>query len=120
MNMLFWAFLKIFSTTLYTLWLPTNYVLEITEKTIQIITGVVLMKLRRILQGAWAQKPFCVPNPVFVGNRLETLLPSLSSKGQIQAVANPGREGIQRQGRRAKKIQYSLGAGSWFHCKRHT
>ena len=33
---------------------------------------------------SWAQKPFCVPPNLFVGNRLETPGPSLSSKGQIE------------------------------------
>ena len=37
--------------------------------------------------------------PFLVGNRLQPPWPSLSSKGQIQAFANQGREGMQRQGR---------------------
>ena len=52
---------------------------------------------------SWAQKPFCVPPNLFVGNRLETPGSSLSSKGQIQTVANQGSEGMQRQGGRVKK-----------------
>ena len=50
----------------------------------------------RSLWGSWAQKPFCVPCSLFVGNRLQTPWPSLSPKGQIQTVANQGREGIPK------------------------
>ena len=58
-----------------------------------------LMKPSRMLLGSWARKPFCVPRFLFVGNRLQPPWPSLSSKGQVQTVANQGREGIQVQGK---------------------
>ena len=43
---------------------------------------------------------FLFPRFLFVGNRLQPPLPSLSPKGQIRTVANQGREGMQRQGRK--------------------
>ena len=57
------------------------------------------MKLNRTLWGSRAQKPFCVPRFLFVGNKLQPPWPSLSSKGQVQTVVDQGREGMQKQGR---------------------
>ena len=57
------------------------------------------LKPSRTLWGSWAWKPFCVPHFLFVGNRLQPLGPSLSSQGEVQALANQGREGMQRRGR---------------------
>ena len=61
------------------------------------------MKLSRILWGSWTWKPFCVPHFLFEGNRLQPPWSSLSSKGQVQTVANQGREGRQRQGRSSQE-----------------
>ena len=49
--------------------------------------------------------PFCVPHFLFVGNRLQSPWPSRSSKGQIQTVANQGREGMQRQRRSSQETR---------------
>ena len=57
------------------------------------------VKLSRTLWGSWAWKPFRVPCSLFVENTFQPPRTSLSPKGQIQTVANQGREGMQRQGR---------------------
>ena len=48
-------------------------------------------------------------------NRLSPPRPSLSSKGQVQTVADQGREEMQRQGRSSR-----LGGGPWSPCKGYT
>lgn len=49
----------------------------------------VALKPSRILRSpCWAQKPVCVLHFWFVGKRLQPYRPSLSFKGQIQAVTN--------------------------------
>ena len=55
------------------------------------------MKLSRTLWGCWARKRFCVS--LFLLNKEQPPWPFLSSKGQVQTVANQRREGMQRQGR---------------------
>ena len=62
-----------------------------------------VLKPSRTLWGSWAQKSFCVPHFLFVRNRLQPPWPSLSSKGQVQTVANQGREGMQKQGRNSQE-----------------
>ena len=42
------------------------------------------------------KKPFRVPHFLFVGERLQPPRPSLTSKGQIQAVTNQGGEGTRK------------------------
>ena len=54
--------------------------------------------------GSWAQA-FLQPWVLFLGNKLRPPRPSQRSQGQAQAVAQQGREGVQRPGR-------SLGAGA--------
>ena len=49
--------------------------------------------------GPPGHQPFCVPHFSFLGNKLQPPQPSLSFNGQIQTVANQGREGKQRAGR---------------------
>ena len=49
--------------------------------------------------GASGHKHFCVPHFLFLGTKLQPPWPSLSSKGQVQTLANQGRERIERQGR---------------------
>ena len=63
----------------------------------------VLLKPRRTPWGFWAGKPFSVSHFLFVGNRLQPPKPSLSSKSQVQTVANLGRQGIQREGRSSQE-----------------
>ena len=58
-----------------------------------------VLKPSRALWGSWAHKPFCIPQVLFLGNKLQLPRPSLSSKGQVETVANQGREGLQRPGR---------------------
>ena len=53
--------------------------------------------------GAPRHKPFCVPPFLFLGNRLQPPWRSLSSKGQVQTLANQGREGMQRPGRNSQE-----------------
>ena len=61
------------------------------------------LKPSRTLWGSWARKPFWVPRSLFVGNSLQPPGSSLSPKGQIQTVANQGREGMQRQGKSSQE-----------------
>ena len=46
---------------------------------------------------------FWVPHYLFVGNRLQPPWPSLRSKRQVQAVADQGREGTERQRRSSQE-----------------
>ena len=57
---------------------------------------------------SWAHKPFCVPRFFFLGNKLQPPWPSLSSKGQVQTVANQGREGMQSPGRSSQETIVQL------------
>ena len=52
--------------------------------------------------GSWVHKPLGVSHFLFLGNKLQLPNPTLSSKRQVQTVANQGREGMQRQGRRSQ------------------
>ena len=63
--------------------------------------------------GCLGTRTLCVPNLLFVGNRLETSWPSLSSKGQIQAVANQGKE-CKDKGGEPRKTSAALGQGFGF------
>ena len=49
------------------------------------------------VENSWVQKHFHVPHLLFVEKRFQSPRPSLSSKGQIQAVTNQGSEGMQKQ-----------------------
>ena len=51
--------------------------------------------------------PLCVPHFLFVGNMLQPPRPSLSSRGQIQTVANQGSEGMQKQTRSSQETMYA-------------
>ena len=65
------------------------------------VGSTLILKPGRTLWGSQAQKPFCVPCFLFVGNRLQPPQPSLSSKWQVQTVANQEKEETQKQERRA-------------------
>ena len=69
------------------------------------------MKPSRTVWDSWAQKPFCVPHSLFVGNRLQPPWLSLSSKGQIQRAANQGREGMQTREEQPRNNSAALGQG---------
>ena len=58
--------------------------------------------------GSWAHKSFCVPHFLFLWNELQPPLPSLSSKGQVQTIANQGREGMQRPERSSQETIVQL------------
>ena len=61
---------------------------------------LMLLKLRRILWDPLGYKKlFCVPHFLFAGKGLLPPRPSLRFKGQVQTVANQGREGTQKQRR---------------------
>ena len=77
------------------------------------------MKLNRTLWGSWEWKPFCVPHFLFVGNRLQPPWPSLSSRGQVQRVANRDGRGCRDESC-IKKRQCRLGAGARFCLKGYT
>ena len=54
--------------------------------------------------GSWVQKPLCGLCFLFRGNRLiQPPRPSLSSRGQVQMVANQGRGRCREKGGRIKK-----------------
>ena len=53
--------------------------------------------------GLLGTKACMCPCFLFVGNRLQPLLPSQSSRDQEQTFPNQGREGMQRQGRSSKE-----------------
>ena len=53
-----------------------------------------------------------VPHLLFVGNRLQPPWPSLSSKGQVQTVANQGREGdAETREEQSRNDSAALGQG---------
>ena len=62
-----------------------------------------ILKPSRTLWGSWAQNSFWVP--ISCLQEIGFIQPpwsSPSSEGQVQTVANQGREGMQRQGRRSQ------------------
>ena len=62
---------------------------------------------------ASGHKSFCIPHFLFLGNEFQPPWPSLSSKGQVQAVANQGREGMQkcREEKQSRNNSAALGQG---------
>ena len=73
------------------------------------------LKPSRTMWGSWSWKPFHVSHFLFVQYRLQPLWP-LSSKGQVQTIANQGMEGMQRQ---EEQLNRSV-PGSWFCLKGYT
>ena len=63
--------------------------------------------------GSWAHKPFWVPHYLLLGDKLQPPWPSLCSKGQVQAIAHQGREGMQRPGRSHQETIVPFGGRSW-------
>ena len=58
--------------------------------------------------GSWALKLFCVLHFLFIRNSLQPPWSSLSSREQVQRVANQGRERIQRQERNSLETTSQL------------
>jgi len=69
------------------------------------VGSTLILKPGRTLWGSQAQKPFCVPCFLFVGNRLQPPQPSLSSKWQVQTVANQEKEETQKRERRSQETK---------------
>ena len=97
-------------------WAIVHRVTKSESDTVKWLSMHARMKRRRTLRGP-GHRSFSVPagltHPLFVGNRHQPPWSSLISKGQIQTVANQGREGTRRQGRVSQETQCSVGAGSW-------
>ena len=63
------------------------------------------LKLNRTLWGSGIQIVFVSPVSCLLDiDFIQPPRPSLSSKGQIQTVANQGREGMQKQGRNSQMV----------------
>ena len=73
------------------------------------VGSTLILKPSRTLWGLQAQKPFCVPCFLFVGNKFQPPGPSLSSKWQVQTVANQEKEERKSKGGEVKKQKCSLG-----------
>ena len=62
-----------------------------------------LLKPSRAPWGSWVNKPFCVPHFLPLGEKLHPPWSSLSSKEQVQTLANQEREGMQRPRRSSQE-----------------
>lgn len=62
--------------------------------------------------GSWAHRPFCVPHCFFLGSKPWPPGPPLSSKGQVQTVANRGKGGdAEAREEPSRNDSGGLGAG---------
>ena len=109
-----WGHLKIKAILQHSRCLPLLYVTNLHRKK---FPGIFFLETESPLWGFWAHKPFCVPHFLFLGNKREPSWASLSSKGQVQTIANQGREGYRDKEGEIKKQGSSLGARSWFFFK---
>ena len=96
------------SPSLRFLQFPSAYPLGIPTIHCQPCESLAQVKPSRDLNNFWAHKSFCVPHFLFLWNELQPPLPSLSSKGQVQTIANQGREGMQRPGRSSQETIVQL------------